>query len=607
MDLSKAVKSFLASDPFAGEVLPPLCGSEPARMAFQSIKKMLPDSCRCMESGLIEALIENLSTPSPPLARGYLEFVKRETFRLFPKGWDTSYEGFCRRTSPPLSSVVSPTSLDNSAGSRSSGGCLAAFTGHEGIGQADFLEVTLFGRDDLFPETRLRGEALVVQSAGKPRPLTKFEHTALFLKPLHKTIYQWLSKKTWLLRGDPTASALHRAGFREGLGVLTSGDYKSATDNLPIEVMESSLRVLLDNAVIIPQNIIKRAMGACRPLLRYEDEEFELKKGQMMGSYLSFPFLCLQNYLAFRWSMRGERRRIPVLINGDDILFQSSPAASSRWMEVVGGLGLQVERTKTSVSSRFGSLNSTLFEWKDGTLVVVPTLRFGMLRAPEFLNNLGKSFQDFLRGFSGDYRWRAGRVFFEAHIGAMRRSAWSLPSMGFRGSLSHRLARVFGLLSCERLSGDMPRAPDTHSVVLPSDLVSEVPLEFVDEGIAELSADETSAWKWSTGWRPADRVRNGIQWAIESTRWVDDRETCHLLIDSLSLSDTRFRWRFSEGGRCSQRGVASRRELWKPFTVDRLPRLTSRVFYTIVSETMIRASWFWGPLPTYAEVVEGGA
>lgn len=599
-DLAKAVKSFLASDPFAGEVLPPLCGSEPSRMAFQSIKKMLPDSCRCMESGLISSLADNLTTPSPPLPAGYLEFVSREVSRLFPKAWDSSYEGFCRRTSPPLSAVVSPSSKCSSAGSRSSGGCLAAFTGHDQVGQADFLETTLFGRSDHYPDAKLRGEAIVVQSAGKPRPLTKFEHTSLFLKPLHKAIYSHMSKKVWLLRGDLTQHALNRAGFSEVHGeVLTSGDYASATDNLPIEVMERALETLLGNASCVPPNIKLRALAACRPILRFEDEELVIKKGQMMGSYLSFPFLCLQNYLAFRWSTRG-LGRIPVLINGDDILFRSTPAASERWMRTVGALGLQVERTKTSVSSWFGTLNSTLVGWKDGALIVKPTLRFGMLRPSEYLNNLGKSFSDFLLGTSGSYRWRAGQVFFDFHYGEMKKSSWSLPSMGFRGTLAVRLAQRYKLLASWRLTGDMPRSPDAHSVVLSLDQVSEVPIEFASEEVMAVSADETSAWKWSTGWRPVNREKNALRWAIDSTCWTTDTDIVSSIIDSMALSDRCFKYRFSGQGRLSQ-VEGTRSSLRKAFLRERSRLPVKRVFKSVADEMVFRASSFGCPLPSYED------
>lgn len=609
-NLAKAVKSLLADCP----------SSVPEEvLAFQSIKKGLPDSCRCMESELLSGLVSNIIGGTPPrLPAGYLSFVKKQTRALFPKGWDSTYEGYCRRASPPLKGTLES--------GRADGGALA---GLSDIGHAEFLEVALFGRDFSHPlPSHLEGALQVVQSAGKPRPLTTFSKDGFFLKPLHKTIYSHLSRRNWLLRGDLTDSALKRAGFRSDAGLLTSGDYSSATDNLSIEVMECALEAILEGCVSVPPNVKQFASRACRPWLWESKEDFgaaaetagllgksigeysekstmKPRKGQMMGSYLSFPFLCLQNYLAFRWATRHHRGRLPVLINGDDILFQSSDSLSREWASVVGGLGLEVERTKTSVERDWGTLNSTLVVWNsEGLLTVRPTLRFGMLKSPDYPNSLGKSFESFLHGISGDLRWRAGRVFFAAHLGQLRETSWSLPSLGFRGSLAHRLARIYGLIGGWRMSGSPPDAPVSHSVVLPPDLVSEVPLEFVDSEIQDLNSAEVASWKWTTGFSSASLTSSAIRWAMASTRWDFGYDEIPALWSSaVSWPDRIFNFRWGRG--ILSRGVrdrgSSRRSLWNQFKVEPTRRTTCRVHPNIVAECMTRANWFWGPLPTYEE------
>jgi hypothetical protein len=601
MSLHKAVKRLLSECP---------SDIQEEVFAYQSIKKGLPDSCRCMESALLDGLVANIVGGTPPsLPAGYLSFVKSLVSQLFPKGWDSDYEGYCRRLAPPLKGVLE--------GGRSSGGALGLLRNRDQMDHSDFLEVCLFGRPDHRPLGKLKGALQVVQSAGKPRPLTTFSGDGLFLKPLHKTIYNRLSKQKWLMRGDVTMDKLRSAGFRVGLGLLVSGDYASATDNLSIEVMEVALRVMLDNAVNIPPNIREFALGSCRPFLYHSREEWledlllrtgsvvgEPRKGQMMGSYLSFPFLCLQNYLAFRWSTRMVKGRIPVVINGDDILFQADLSAAEDWMETVGSLGLQVEKTKTSVSPDYGSLNSTLFRWNEsGRLSVVPTLRFGMLRPCEYPRSLGKSFQDFLAGIRGGERWRAANVFFQAHAGELRGSSWSLPSLGFRGSLAHRLARVFGFLE-GRLSGTPPDAPVAHSVCLPPDLVSEVPLEFADSVIVELSSCETASWKWSAGFSPADRVKNAIRYCLDATRWEFDDDP-NLFFHASVASDKAFSFRWGGGGRLSRGVRPSRKDMLKPFMIEDSARSTTRVFYRVVAECLERTDDFNCPLPTYEEAVGG--
>jgi hypothetical protein len=616
--LARLVKKLLGSCP----------SDDPAIvMAYQSIKKGLPDSCECMSGPMLTALEENVVNGTPPvLPRGYLAFVKKTVSSLFPKGWDTDYEGFCRRAAPPLTaSLATP---------RSNGGVLTELSGYLDTclgevrlsGQSEFLDVALFGKNTVtlgHPEAALQ----VVQSAGKPRPLTSFSAKSFYLKPLHKTIYKRLSKMKWLCRGDVTEDKLKAAGFSRKLGgVLTSGDYASATDNLSIEVYETCLSVMLENAVTVPPNIIDYALRACRPTLYESVNDYRMngvvnailgewhpmcplppiKKGQMMGSLLSFPLLCLQNYLAFRWSTRSFKGKIPVIINGDDILFQSPKDVSDAWMRTVGQIGLQVEPTKTSVERDWGTLNSTLFSFRGEELALVPTLRFGMLRPSEYPHSLGAGFHDFVRGQEGRRRWKAGQVYFEAHLGALRQLDFSLPSVGFRGTLALRLAKKYGLLDGDRLTGELPPTPEKHSVCLPHDLVSEVPNEYVDPEVADLNATETAAWKWSMGYSGTSRERSAIRYCLSMTRFTNDTSTISDIVVAMSCDDSEFAYRFGERARLTVRG-ASRKCLSEPFFRDRESRTTVRLFWRIAEEILRRAEWFWGQLPSYEEATAEGA
>nr|WAK77796.1 MAG: RNA-dependent RNA polymerase [Botourmiaviridae sp.] len=609
-ELARLVKKLLASCPV----------SDPAQvMAYQSIKKGLPDSCVCMEPSMLAGLVENVVNGSPPsLPRGYLEFVKKTVNQLFPKGWDTDYEGFCRRAAPPLTGTL--------ATPRSNGGSLRELSGWtEPSGeirvgsQHEYLDVVL-GKDTGclgHPEAALQ----VVQSAGKPRPLTSFSSKSFYLKPLHKTIYKRLSGMKWLCRGDVTDDKLRTAGFSRKLGgVLTSGDYASATDNLSIEVYETCLSVMLKNSCCVPPNIIEYALRACRPTLYPDLGDYRsslvisaiegkwrpveplppIQKGQMMGSLLSFPLLCLQNYLAFRFATRKFRGRIPVIINGDDILFQSPIELSRQWAEVVCRIGLQVEPTKTSVEKNWGTLNSTLFAFRGDELALVPTLRFGMLRPAEFPHSLGTNFHEFVRGQVDRVRWRSAQIFFEAHLGALKNCSFDLPSLGFRGALAHSLARKLGLLG-GRQSGDLPPAPEKHTVSLPCDLICEVPNEFVDPVVQDLNSTETAAWKWSAGYSSAARCRSAILYCLNMTKFSNDVDVVSDLVRALSASDREFA--FLWGGDRAQLtvGAPSRKELSRPFFEEKEPRGTTRIFWRISEEILRRAEWFWGRLPTYEE------
>lgn len=506
----KAVKSYLSSCPSS---------VEEERFAWQSIKKLLPASCKCMEGPLVRSIAESLSRPPIDLPAGYRSYARLISSQLFSKGWDSTYLRQAVGVSPPLSGCVES--------GRQEGGSLGyAFGGHSA-----FLDA-VFGNTEFVGDCR--ATALVVQSAGKPRPLTKFSHESLLLRPLHGAMYDFLSTKKWLLRGDLTSSALDRAGFREELGVLTSGDYRSATDNLPIEIAEVVLEEARKGAVFVPDSVWEYAFAMLRPKVDFFDEEdgsydsFDVTRGQMMGSYLSFPLLCVQNYIAFRWSRRcfGIKEHLPLLINGDDILFQSSSQFSEAWMTVVGSVGLEVESTKTSVSAEFGSLNSTLVRWHSGRLRVSPTLRMGMLRPRDYLNGIGRDFSSFVRGVPPGVAWTAGKEFFKWHVAAIRSSGrLTAAEWGFRGRLAWRLSEIFSLhfvvgetdWGSWTVSGPPP-PPSCHDVQIPAELVERVPAGSLSEELEALNASQMTCWKWS---HQISLASSAIRYcvALSSMRW----------------------------------------------------------------------------------------
>nr|WNK16429.1 MAG: RNA-dependent RNA polymerase [Fusarium oxysporum f. sp. cubense ourmia-like virus 1] len=500
-DLARRVKAFLGQD---------VSDIPEEQLSFQSIKKGLPDSCKCMESSLLDTLARSIGQPPRSLPDGYLSFVKKEVSGLFKKGWDASYESYCLTTSPPLSSVFVKNARCPSQGSRSTGGCLGVMTGEA---QHAYLDMVLKGG---FESTTLEGQLIVVQSAGKPRPLSKFSASALLLKPLHKTIYGHLKRFKWLLVGPPTRERLAKAGFKKGQGDLVSGDYKSATDGLSIEVAEAIMESLLDNSIFIPESVKEQSRTALRPLLFYGDELDEsvrVSVGQMMGSYLSFPLLCLQNYLAFRWSLRGLGNvRVPVIINGDDILFQRT-GHFQKWSASISSVGLTVEETKTSVESDWGTINSTLLKWDGELLLPCWSARFGMFRPAEHPGSLGKTFLSFLSGCNEpSQRFRAGREFFKWHLGELRSSGVSPVSLGFRGLLARRLSKLYDLL--ELPVSELPPAFKKHEVGYDADLVSRHDLLALSDEELFVSSLELGSQKWNLGWKKTEISKQAIRYCL---------------------------------------------------------------------------------------------
>jgi hypothetical protein len=90
-------------------------------------------------------------------------------------------------------------------------------------------------------------------------------------------------------------------------------------------------------------------------------------EGQLMGSIVSFPILCLINAAVCRWSMElTSGRKIslveaPLLINGDDCVFFGGRNLFSTWEKMANQVGLEKSLGKTYFAKSFCSINSRTY------------------------------------------------------------------------------------------------------------------------------------------------------------------------------------------------------------------------------------------------------
>lgn len=152
--------------------------------------------------------------------------------------------------------------------------------------------------------------------------------------------------------------------FREG-HQWVSGDYTASTDNLDPEVSE------------IAANALCRALGLSARvrhlfvagLTRHRYNGTPQKWGQLMGSVISFPVLCIANLaltlVAFRLAGRPVTNihRCGVLINGDDIGFSATSWVRTVWRLVTSAGGLSPSVGKNFVNGSFLQLNSQMLLW----------------------------------------------------------------------------------------------------------------------------------------------------------------------------------------------------------------------------------------------------
>jgi hypothetical protein len=205
-----------------------------------------------------------------------------------------------------------------------------------------------------------------------------------------------------LIGGDRVAKVVGDFPFGDGRAFV-SGDYSAATDRLSMEASQIVLDRLL-RPVALPSELRRRIevsllnseLDYSQTLQMFQDKvpesllesiplppQTEQRNGQLMGNILSFPILCMVNLATFvtmvsrsvshpsYWVVasalergyftREEFDALPVLINGDDILFKATVFEYELWNEVVELFGLKPSMGKNYFSEQFFTINSELY------------------------------------------------------------------------------------------------------------------------------------------------------------------------------------------------------------------------------------------------------
>jgi len=281
-----------------------------------------------------------MCTPSPALDPHFADFAFSEVRRIFKRKWDGGWEDEVENFTLPVSSCIENR--------RSAGG---ARNLDRGLLRETFRKFTGGGSCTLGSTTI----PMIVPTGGKDRLVTQFSCLRSFLKPLHTIMYRNLTNKTdWCLRGDVNPKKVADFVPVEG-EVFVSGDYESASDNLNMNLTRLMLEAIRSNSAYVPDSVWDAAMASVENV--FPDGETQ-KHGQLMGSLLCFPLLCLANYLSFRYVIR---RPVPVLINGDDIVFRCRTNEKDAWVRGVGKSGLVLSVGKTMFHKSVFSLNSAYF------------------------------------------------------------------------------------------------------------------------------------------------------------------------------------------------------------------------------------------------------
>jgi hypothetical protein len=178
---------------------------------------------------------------------------------------------------------------------------------------------------------------------------------------------------------------------READGLLLSGDYSAATDGLSKHWSEVSWEACFDRLGLPDCFLPLGLRGLTRHLICHEGVELEQTNGQLMGSIISFPILCLVNLvvsweaLETLWGRALGWDELPdyLQINGDDCLLvvPNRDDALSVWTDVIATAGFKPSQGKCYLSPTHGGINSRFFslnqeeELVRGRFVNYPLLR----------------------------------------------------------------------------------------------------------------------------------------------------------------------------------------------------------------------------------------
>lgn len=274
-------------------------------------------------------------------------------------------------------------------------------TTREPYGRDEWVSLDAYEKEPIFWPKHLRCEIKGVVEPLKIRVISKGEPLAYYSqRKLQRALHDTMRiMPPFRLIGRPfcPTDLMDLKEVASETDQWFSVDYSAATDGLswkfssrilayllrgfPPE-MSRALKVLGPHELYYPQLKKGRWVAA-----QYEATQVN---GQLMGSILSFPILCLANLATYLLTMEDLHREKElcteevlqgVLINGDDMVYPAPKALWERHKEISEKLGLKMSVGKAYVHPRYANINSTSVSFdlsKSGTPREIPYLNVGL-------------------------------------------------------------------------------------------------------------------------------------------------------------------------------------------------------------------------------------
>jgi hypothetical protein len=237
----------------------------------------------------------------------------------------------------------------------------------------------------------------------KVRIVTTTPGTDALLVPLQRGIHSAMrAMKPFQLIGE-WVSGRHLEEILGSQGFFNSGDYSCATDGISSELSQAVLDRVLGYCDPVNEDqrlthdlmvkVARRTLTG-NTLVYPDGDEVLQRSGQLMGSHLSFPLLCLINFSIwmlsrkppstsnrkFLWSVK--LKDLPVRINGDDIISWETSESYTRWRGAVERAHWSLSVGKCYSHPLVGVINSqTYLRTGPGKVVLVPYVNLRFLRS----------------------------------------------------------------------------------------------------------------------------------------------------------------------------------------------------------------------------------
>jgi len=220
-------------------------------------------------------------------------------------------------------------------------------------------------------------EAYAIPEPLKVRMITKGHPNTWCLKPVQRAMESTLRKFQIF---EPCSNPEFQKTYSPISGkILVSGDYSSATDGI-----NQFLTRIVGTRIAgkYPELAAYILAGTSEHIVQYPKgaQQYDIcqTSGQLMGSLLSFPILCLVNAFTLGYVRGQALEELDCLIHGDDLSFCGSPSEVREWKAVASSVGLEPSIGKNYLSENWYTIDSKLF--LDGRHV--PNLKWKQLADP---------------------------------------------------------------------------------------------------------------------------------------------------------------------------------------------------------------------------------